>query len=367
MKQIVKILLCLVLIVGLCQTLLPTKANASYVEATEGYFTYSYWSKGEYYGASITAVDPSVSGYVKVPSTLGGVPVTRIGYGAFKNCWRITDVILPNGITEIGDNAFYGCDSLKEIVIPEGVIKIGSSAFESCDNLRKISLPSSLEEIGWRAFRYSGLVEFYYAGTEEQKGGIVYRGAAWEDRKEELQLDWWECGTRLTPKPQPVISATVSGPSSVNKNETAEITVRLSSTPTMDSAKVQIQLEDGLSLVSASWLASGTNTNFDMSTNIGVLNCSKFQTLNGTVFTFTIKGIAPSAALQKVKVNFTFMNGSLRVGAATAENFVTVTCNHDYGDWTKLDDNQHGKTCSICNDVQSEMRRDGILPFRHTK
>ena len=46
-------------------------------------------------------------GDVVVPSTLGGLPVTNIGYRAFYNCRGLTRITLPNSVTTIGHRAFF--------------------------------------------------------------------------------------------------------------------------------------------------------------------------------------------------------------------------------------------------------------------
>ena len=42
-------------------------------------------------------------------------PVTSIGDGAFRGCWGLTSVTIPNSVTEIGEGAFSGCSGLTRI------------------------------------------------------------------------------------------------------------------------------------------------------------------------------------------------------------------------------------------------------------
>ena len=70
--------------------------------ATEGYYTYKV-ENGE---ATITDVDESISGDVVIPSTLGGYPVTSIGYEAFEFCENLRSITIPEGVTYIGSYAF---------------------------------------------------------------------------------------------------------------------------------------------------------------------------------------------------------------------------------------------------------------------
>ena len=123
-----------------------TKASA----ASEGYYTYSV-SNGE---VTITDCDTSISGDVVIPDTLGGHPVTRIGYRAFEDCTNLTSITIPNSVTSIGSEAFYYCTGLKSIVIPDSVTKIGNEAFYNCKSLTSITIPSSVTWIGGGAFGY---------------------------------------------------------------------------------------------------------------------------------------------------------------------------------------------------------------------
>ena len=111
---------------------------------------------------------------VVIPERLGGYPVTEIGEYAFEHssiktvqlpegieyigryafryCFGLTDIILPESLKTINDSVFYKCTSLKRIQISEGVESIGENAFRSCTELTDIVLPNSLKTIGSSAF-----------------------------------------------------------------------------------------------------------------------------------------------------------------------------------------------------------------------
>ena len=70
--------------------------------------------------------------------------MTSIGEYAFKNCEKLTSIIIPKSVTSIGDGVFWGCRLLTNIDIPESVTSIGDEAFKNCENLTKITIPDSV-------------------------------------------------------------------------------------------------------------------------------------------------------------------------------------------------------------------------------
>ena len=128
----------------------------------------------------------SYSGYqkaIEIPDTYEGYPVTAIGAGAFeyntsveeiilpdsvtelqtdkmdkyagafKNCYSLKKINIPNGVTAITAGTFYECSSLEEIEIPDSVTSIGTHAFFDCSSLRSVNIPNTVTSIGDDAFK----------------------------------------------------------------------------------------------------------------------------------------------------------------------------------------------------------------------
>ena len=116
--------------------------------ATSGYYTYEVVN-GE---VKIIMVDESISGNIKIPSKLGGYPVTDIGDWAFCDSDSLTGITIPNGVTNIGAWAFSDCAKLKNVTISNGVISIEQWAFSNCPKITSIVIPDSVKSIDTGAF-----------------------------------------------------------------------------------------------------------------------------------------------------------------------------------------------------------------------
>ncbi len=149
-------------------------------EETEGIYTYTV----EHGEATITDCAENASGFITVPATLGGYPVTVIGAFAFRRCEGITGFSLPSGIKAIEwkafeDTAFYENTvnwengslyigeyliKVKEEVEGDYVVKAGTtliadSAFAHCELITSLSLTNSLRYIGRSAFNWTDAIE----------------------------------------------------------------------------------------------------------------------------------------------------------------------------------------------------------------
>ena len=119
-------------------------------EGTEATVTYQRMESGDYYS--------DYSGDVIIPQSVtykgNTYEVTNIDYDAFKNCHKLTSVVIPNGVTSIGYGAFCYCHNLASIQFPESVTDIDGYAFEGTawfDNQ-----PDGVVYAGKVAYKYKG-------------------------------------------------------------------------------------------------------------------------------------------------------------------------------------------------------------------
>ncbi|MCL2087547.1 MAG: leucine-rich repeat protein [Oscillospiraceae bacterium] len=154
--------------------------------APESDFEYDYNDDGEIVISDYTGNAVKL----RIPDTIEGMPVTKIGTGraAFCDCTGLTEITLPAGVVSIGVGAFFGCEGLREIkvsednqvytsldgvlfskdlntiviyprgkigdyyTIPNSVTSIGEAAFAGCSELTSITIPDSVTSIGDWAF-----------------------------------------------------------------------------------------------------------------------------------------------------------------------------------------------------------------------
>ena len=119
---------------------------------------------------------------------------TRIvSLGAFEDCPKMKEIILPNTITTIEESAFR-CRSLTNIVLPASLLEIEAGAFNyssklesiiipdgitsipyvmclDCHNLKKVVLPKNIKTIAPGAFyNCDALTDIYVSGKPECDG-----------------------------------------------------------------------------------------------------------------------------------------------------------------------------------------------------
>ena len=106
--------------------------------------------------------------------------VINIGAFAFAGCISLHKIILPSTVTSIGEGAFRECRELEAINIPEGVTRIEESTFVNCRSLVSVTIPSSVKRIGeWAFMCCSSLVEVCNKSSLKVEESSYYRTKAY--------------------------------------------------------------------------------------------------------------------------------------------------------------------------------------------
>jgi hypothetical protein len=128
---------------------------------SESKYTNPKYFKFDKFNEAITKYSDIGPKEIIIPSTIGCIPVTAIGKGAFfdqskKEGKGLISVIIPDSVTTIGDNAFNH-NKLISVVIPSSVTSIGNEAFWD-NQLTSIIIPDSVTSIGYHAFHDNKLI-----------------------------------------------------------------------------------------------------------------------------------------------------------------------------------------------------------------
>jgi len=99
----------------------------------------------------ITRCQPTAEGALELPATVNGMPVTSIG-SAFRDCTKLTSVVIPDSVKHIDGSAFEGCTNLTTVTMPNAIRTIYSATFAGCTSLESLTIPDSVTSIGILAF-----------------------------------------------------------------------------------------------------------------------------------------------------------------------------------------------------------------------
>ena len=187
-------------------TMLPLSAVTAFAEdtssstggtASDGTDTYKYEYTVNDGNATITkflgpvgSANPNFYD-IKIPSELGGHPVTGLGEYSFAAnpydghqgnplCSKIRSVTIPQSVTSIGKRAFDGCSALTTLSLGEKIKTIGNYAFENCTSLTGVTIPQSVTSIGYYAFEgCTNLNPLTIKGPITSMGNYAFAGSTY--------------------------------------------------------------------------------------------------------------------------------------------------------------------------------------------
>ncbi len=123
-------------------------AEGDYNEVTEDKLTFNVYEDH----AEIVRCDTNATGEIVIPSEIKGVPVTSIGFEAFRQCKSLESIVISNSVTSIGEYAFADCSNIKELTLPNKIKEISYCSFYGCESLKSITIPDSVTKIDNLAF-----------------------------------------------------------------------------------------------------------------------------------------------------------------------------------------------------------------------
>ena len=166
------------LLVAVCMmiTMLPLSAVTAFAADTSSSTVYEATVDGYKYAYTVNDGNATITKFlgpvgsanpnfydIKIPSELGGHPVTGLGEYSFAAnpydghqgnplCSKIRSVTIQQNVTSIGKRAFDGCSALTTLSLGEDIQTIGNYAFENCTSLTGVTIPQSVTSIGYYAF-----------------------------------------------------------------------------------------------------------------------------------------------------------------------------------------------------------------------
>ena len=121
----------------------------------------------------IAIIDEAFKDCHKITEIVLPDTITSIGESAFSGCNSLIKIKIPSKVISIGRHAFYKCYSITEVIIPYGVETIDSIAFVDCTNLKKITIPNSVKTMGYYVFSGCKNLTIYC--------GVDYQPIGWDD------------------------------------------------------------------------------------------------------------------------------------------------------------------------------------------
>ena len=110
----------------------------------------------------------------------------KIDEGAFRECYNLTNVHLPEQLKELPKSLFEGDYNLDRLKLPQELEKIGDYAFAGCTDLNFIHIPHGVKEIGDYAFTDCDRIidiSFNFNDSIEKIGDYAFVNCASESRQ----------------------------------------------------------------------------------------------------------------------------------------------------------------------------------------
>lgn len=116
----------------------------------------AFWSTGArtltVAGSNITMKDDVFESSPFLTTVTIEPGLVSTGYGLFRDCGKLTGIVIPGTVKKMSSGIFSGCESLRSLVLEEGVEEVGELLCFGCSSLTSVTLPKSLKTLPGLAF-----------------------------------------------------------------------------------------------------------------------------------------------------------------------------------------------------------------------
>lgn len=143
---------------------------------------------------------------------------------------------------------------------------------------------------------------------------------------------------------------------SVKVGGTVTVTAKISGCDNGTSVGVDVTHSDKFELVSGEMLRTNGIVRFDKDTKKGTFGYTTGAgDMNGDIVKIVLKALSVDASAQSVSINVQVKNGATVICNDTATKTIKIGCaSHSYGDYSKVNNSEHERTCSVCSDVETK-------------
>ena len=140
----------------------------------------------------------------------------------------------------------------------------------------------------------------------------------------------------------------------LKQGESVVITVSVTEFADCKSGSLRLEFDtNSFERSNNTWLLTGTT--MAEANGDAVFAFSEAKIISGDIYQFTLTA-KETATLgdSAIAIKLTLRDAAGEKAETRQAIKITVACAHSYGDWNKLNDNQHGQVCTKCGDVVKE-------------
>ena len=263
--------------------------------------------------------------------------VERMGQHVFNQCTNLKTITIPEKVTEIPGYAFYKCNKLESIIIEGPVTAVGDYAFQFCSRLADCDLPDTVEMIGHFAFSQCNALKSFTIGKNVEWIGNY----AFSKCKSLEQIIWL---SRSVVTIGDYMLSGESDPSNIDLLLTGKRVSGMTDAVTWNGytfKSIQILCEDDTLDHAAAYTDNGDGTHH--------LDCSRCGYAGDLIHYHQFEMDADSHTDSCMLCGYEATDSHVFGDDSTCDVCGMVCEEHRMGDWKRLYDGVHARTCSICN------------------